>query len=76
MSAPIRDTARLHPRTVTDHDKHKKTKSRTKARQRSKVTGHRTDPRVLKVAKDLTKGRDNVKLKFVGPEEVWVINDV
>ena len=70
--ATVRETTRLHHKTVSNHQRHTKRKSRSSAR-RSKVTHTKVDPRVWKAALSLA-GHDRSRLKILSSTEVVVLN--
>lgn len=71
-TAEVRDTARLHHKTVSEAGKHVKKKPRKKATKTKKYSVA-VDPRVWEVAKKLAKG-NNRRIQVVNSEEVIVHN--
>ena len=68
----VQDTAKLHPKTVSEHQKHKKTKPR-KSSKRQKVERLKVDSRVWEVATLLSEG-DPTRLQILSETEVVVKN--
>jgi len=69
--ATVRDTARLHPETVTNHAKHARKYKRSSKQSEVKVI--KVDPRVWRTAMRLAKG-DRSRIVVMGTEEVIVLN--
>lgn len=68
----VRDNARLHPKTVTESNKHLKKKSRKKSSTRAKTTLEiKVDRRVLATAKSAM--RSGEKMKIISDTEVWLV---
>jgi hypothetical protein len=68
----VRDTAKLHPKTVSNHKQHTKKKPKKPA-TRVLTTSVKVDPRVWKVARKVAKG-DNHRIQIISSEEVIVHN--
>ena len=69
----VRDTARLHPETVTNYKSHTKKKPRKKPAANLRGRYVKVDPRVWGTAMKLAKG-DAKRLKVIHETEVIVNN--
>lgn len=69
----VRDTARLHPETVSNHTVHTKRKPRKKPNRALRGREIKVDPRVWHTAMKLAKG-DNGRIVIVSSTEVIVRN--
>lgn len=69
----VRDSASLHPKTVSEYQSHTKRKPRRKPNKNLRGRYIKVDPRVWRTALKLAQG-DNSRIKVISDTEVIVSN--
>lgn len=69
----VRDSASLHPKTVSEYQSHTKKRAPRKPNKNLRGRYIKVDPRVWRTALKLAKG-DNSRIKVVSDTEVIVSN--